>query len=128
MKDKANHRRNIGTVLMMLALFVLPQARAQAQTSNAAKLGDLSQYRTIAAAVSTMIGKTDFAGPKTRIKDLETLWDRNETRLKPKSPSDWHSLDRAIDNALYEVRKGKPSQVACQDALTALLKLIDNLS
>lgn len=128
MNDKRIRHVGMAGLLALLTLFAMPSAKASAQAASPSNLGDLSQFRTIVADVSTMIDKADFAGAKTRIKDLETLCDRNETKLKPKAPTDWHSLDRAIDAALHEVRQGKPNQKACQDSLKTLIKLIDKLA
>jgi hypothetical protein len=130
--------------LALVSLVAFPVGRASAQTAAAAangakagasanaqtasKLGDLSQFRAIVADVSALVGKGDLAAAKTRIKDLESLWDKNETKLKPKAAADWHALDRAIDKALHDLRQGKPSQAVCQGSVGALLKLFDQMS
>jgi hypothetical protein len=136
MRNKNHGRAGIVGLFAIASLFAIPVATTSAQAAVstsaqaivASKLGDLSQFRAIVADVSAIVSKGDFASAKARIKDLEVLWDRSETKLKPKAPADWHSLDRAIDKALYDVRQGKPNQTACQESLTALLKLLDQLS
>ena len=95
------------------------------QSISTHKLGDLSSFRLIVADTLSLVEKNDLSGGKTRIKDLELAWDGAEAGLKPRSPSEWHTVDGAIDTALKALRATTPNQADCQKSLQNLLKAFD---
>ncbi|GLS24264.1 hypothetical protein GCM10007874_72850 [Labrys miyagiensis] len=116
-----------GSVLALsLTVSVMPVAAITGtpafakQPAAAASLGNLASFQTIVADTLAAVNKGDLKAARTRIKDLETAWDKAETTLKPKNKATWTYIDTAIDEALAALRQPNPQAT---DAAVALSKL-----
>ncbi|MBV9241867.1 MAG: hypothetical protein JO314_07660 [Acidobacteria bacterium] len=101
------------------------QKQAAASVTPNAPLGDVSNFRKIAADMLAKIRAGDLAGAKTRADDLETAWDNSQAVLQPMNPGKWTEMDTAIDSVLKNVRASDPTASAA--SLQALIDVIDNL-
>lgn len=81
---------------------------------------EMARLRTIVDATLVKVRAGDQSGAKTTITDLETVWDADESTLRPMDESAWSSLDSQIDQALHAVRAAKPDQASEIASLNAL--------
>jgi hypothetical protein len=116
--------------LTVISAFCNPTPISFVSTAQAAqsKLGDLSAFRRIVVDTAKLVDKGDLAGARTRIKDLETSWDDAEPSLKPRAASEWHKVDKSIDQALSALREKAPNASSCRQTLSDLLAVVDRAS
>lgn len=81
---------------------------------------NMAAYRSIVEDTLAKVRAGDQAGAKSRITDLETAWDTDQSALQPMDGKGWETLDQQIDRALKAVRASSPDSKAETQALTTL--------
>ena len=103
------------------------QKQSIAAALPSAPLGDLSAFRQIAVDSLGQVRAGDLFAAKTRIADLEFVWDNAEARLKPMNKVKWSELDDSIDVVLRKLRAVRQDATACKTSLKSLIALIDEM-
>ena len=96
-------------------------------TSLGSPLGDLSKFRQIAEDTLGLVRKADLSAATSRIRDLESAWDKAEARLKPLKPEKWTVADKSIDKALKKLRFRTPDAGAYRTSLESLIAVFNSL-
>jgi uncharacterized membrane protein YkoI len=118
--------QGLGALCFVLLVFSLSSdAVAQSAANQVLTQRDLSPFRSIAEDTLTVVSMGNLKRAKSRIKDLETDWDRAEPKLRPRSPEQWRKIDKAIDAALQQLRADSPQAAAAKEALQNLLAELD---
>ncbi|KMO94546.1 hypothetical protein [Streptomyces roseus] len=82
---------------------------------------DIAKFRTITADTLANVNSGDQRAATSRVTDLETAWDDDQSTLEPKSEKAWGFLDGEIDQVLKAVRAPHPDKATEVDALNTLL-------
>jgi len=96
-------------------------ALAPGQATAKFPAAEVTKFRTITQDTLTKVQADDQAGAKGRIKDLETVWDEDQSTLQPIDPTAWTILDGQIDDVLAALRAGKPDPATESQSLNTLL-------
>ncbi|MBV9159041.1 MAG: hypothetical protein JO019_00380 [Candidatus Kaiserbacteria bacterium] len=99
---------------------------ATTTASGISRLGDLSQFKTLAQQILDAVNKGDWASANARVNDLEYAWDSSEGPLKARNAAAWTHVDSALDKVFREVRAVHPNQQTAQAALQNLLVVLSN--
>src|SRR3981189_1238484 len=114
-------RRSVCVCFVLLVFSLSSEALAQHAANQVLTQRDLSSFRSIAEDTLAIVNMGNLKRAKSRIKDLETDWDRAEPKLRPRSPEQWRKIDKAIDAALQQLRAVSPQAAAAKDTLQNLL-------
>lgn len=118
--------QGLGALCFVLLVFSLStEALAQHAANQVLTQRDLSSFRSIAEDTLAIVDMGNLKCAKSRIKDLETAWDRTEPKLRPRSPEQWRKIDKAIDAALQQLRADSPQAATAKEALQNLLAELD---
>jgi uncharacterized membrane protein YkoI len=119
-------RQVLGALCFLLLAFLQSSEALALHAANQSLTHlDLSSFRSIAKDTLGIVSTGNLKRAKSRIKDLETDWDRAEARLRPRSPEQWRKIDKAIDAALQQLRADSPQPASAKDALQNLLAELD---
>jgi uncharacterized membrane protein YkoI len=110
---------------LLLAFCQSSEAWTQHTANQSLTQRDLSSFRSIAQDTLAIVNTGNLKRAKSRIKDLETDWDRAEAKFRPQNPEQWRTIDKAIDAALQQLRADSPQGASARDALQNLLAELD---
>jgi uncharacterized membrane-anchored protein len=82
---------------------------------------DAASLRTVAQDTLTKVRADDQSGARSRVTDLETIWDEAQPRLQPMDDTTWTAIDGRIDIVLTAVRETNPDPTTEKQALNELL-------
>jgi len=122
------HQRLGAPCFVLLVFSLSSEALAQHAANQVLTQRDLSSFRSIAEDTLAIVNMGNLKRAKSRIRDLETDWDRAEPKLRPRSPEQWRKIDKAIDAALQQLRADSPQAAAAKEALQSLLAELDQLN
>ena len=94
---------------------------ASAHPASKFTAADLEPFRTVALDTLAKLDTGDQTGATARIKDLETSWDKAQSRLQRQDPTTWTDLDGKIDAVLRALRAKTPNRDTETAALNTLL-------
>jgi hypothetical protein len=97
---------------------------AVGQTNTQFPPVETAKFRTIAEDALAKVRAGDQSGASSRIKDLETAWDNDQSTLQPLDETAWHVLDGQIDSVLKALRASKPDPATETQALNSLLRAL----
>ncbi|MCI4660053.1 COG4705 family protein [Cryobacterium zhongshanensis] len=99
----------------------LTQSEAQTAVQTSFPADNVADFRSIASDTLALVKTGDQTGAATRVTDLETAWDDNQTELNAADCKAWSFLDHQIDPVLASVRASAPDPAKEQKALQAFL-------
>jgi len=100
-------------------------ANAPAAVATSAPLGDLAPFKAIATDALKIVAGGDNAAAKTRIKDLETAWDKSAKTMKAANLDKWNTIDKALDVTFKTLRAASPKTAENTAVLQSLIALMD---
>ncbi|MFJ3171892.1 hypothetical protein ACIPJK_14060 [Streptomyces roseus] len=91
------------------------------EATSAFPPAEIAKFRAITADTLAKVNAGDQRAATSRVKDLETAWDDDQSTLEPKSEKAWSSLDGEIDQVLKALRAPHPDKAGEVSALNTLL-------
>lgn len=82
---------------------------------------DITSLKAITKDTLTMLDAGDQAGATSRVTDLESTWDDDQSKLEPMDKKAWTFIDGQIDDVLTSLRAKHPDVQTEKKALDALL-------
>ena len=102
----------------------LDQAEATKAVAAHFPADKVAGYKKIVTDTLALVHSGDQSGASSRITDLETAWDDDQSSLQPTDCQAWTYVDQQIDPVLSAVRSSNPQPAqeerAMQDLLTTL--------
>lgn len=86
---------------------------------------ETANFKTLAKATLSALEADKKPEMIAKLTDLETDWDAQESKLKPKNAATWTALDKTLDKAISALRSSKTDLAKGKAALADLIKKLE---
>jgi hypothetical protein len=123
--------KSISLVVLLAAVSFIPfvnraeDAKAAVETNSISAIytgAETAEFVKLTKATLAALAATKETDMVAKLTDLETVWDDQENKLRPKNESTWTTLDKTLDKAISALRSSHKNLVKGKAALEELLK------
>ena len=94
---------------------------APSPAKNPGLVPDMAPFKAPAEQVKAAFDKGEIDAAKAKVKETETTWDKEETRLRPKYPTPWKVIDKKLDLVIKIFGQTRPDPKQAGPAVDDLI-------